>query len=62
MPDYFFAGTGDTKFYININARKELQDYISSGLDLPVHIDAQSSLVAQAELKFGNAKWKKMCL
>jgi len=59
MPGFINSKKGVNHSFFNLNDGNTLADFISKELNLPVFIDNDSSLIAQAELKFGVGKGHK---
>lgn len=59
MPGFINTRKGVNHSFFNLNDGSTLTDSLSKALDLPVFIDNDSSLIAQAELKFGVGKGHK---
>lgn len=56
MPGFINSKKGVNHSFFNLSHGGTLSDSLSKALDLPVFIDNDSSLIAQAELKFGVGK------
>ncbi|NRF41974.1 ROK family protein [Pedobacter foliorum] len=56
MPGFINARKGANHSFFNLNDGGTLANSLNKELDLPVFIDNDSSLIAQAELKFGVGK------
>jgi glucokinase-like ROK family protein len=59
MPGFINARKGANHSFFNLNDGGTLANSLNKELDLPVFIDNDSSLIAQAELKFGVGKGYK---
>ncbi len=59
MPGFINSKKGVNYSFFNLNDGGTLSDSLSKALDLPVFLDNDSSLIAQAELKFGVGKGHK---
>lgn len=55
MPGFVNADEGINHSFLKVNDDTTLQKYLSLHIKLPVHIDNDSSLIALAELNFGEA-------
>lgn len=55
MPGFVNADEGVNHSFLKVKEGTTLQKYLSSKINLPVHIDNDSSLIALAELNFGEA-------
>ncbi|WP_316734572.1 ROK family protein [Pedobacter aquatilis] len=55
MPGFVNAELGVNRSYLPVKGNSTLRDYISKKIKLPVQIDNDSSLIALAELNFGEA-------
>ncbi|MBC6109684.1 ROK family protein [Pedobacter fastidiosus] len=55
MPGFVNAEEGINYSYLKVEGGATLQSYLSLKMDLPVYIDNDSSLIALAELNFGEA-------
>ncbi|HEY8929186.1 MAG TPA: ROK family protein [Mucilaginibacter sp.] len=58
MPGFIDPAKGINYTYLT-SGERSLSQYISEKTGLPTYIDNDSSLIAQAEQKFGIAKWQK---
>jgi len=58
MPGFIDPAKGINYTYLT-SGERSLSQYISERTGLPTYIDNDSSLIAQAEQKFGIAKWQK---
>ena len=56
MPGFVNSEIGINSSYLFIKDGSTLRDYLIKGIDLPVTIDNDSSLIALAELNFGKAR------
>jgi len=56
MPGFVNTERGVNYSFMQIEDGISLQDYLSKKIDLPVYIDNDSSLIALAELNFGEAR------
>lgn len=56
MPGFINAELGVNYSFFNSNPDKNLKSYLSAKFGLPVYLDNDSSLIALAELKFGEGK------
>jgi predicted NBD/HSP70 family sugar kinase len=59
MPGFINANLGINYSYLPTPDRGSLRDYLENALQLDVHVDNDSSLIALAESKFGLAKGRK---
>jgi len=55
MPGFVNAEEGINYSYLKVESGTTLQSYLSFKMDMPVYIDNDSSLIALAELNFGEA-------
>ncbi|PWS30578.1 ROK family protein [Pedobacter paludis] len=55
MPGFVNAEEGINYSYLKVESGTTLQSYLSLKMDMPVYIDNDSSLIALAELNFGEA-------
>ncbi|MBO9674103.1 MAG: ROK family protein [Sphingobacteriaceae bacterium] len=55
MPGFVNADEGVNHSFLKVEGGTTLQNYLSENIALPVHIDNDSSLIALAELNFGEA-------
>nr|WP_276900486.1 ROK family protein [Pedobacter kyonggii] len=55
MPGFVNADEGINHSFLKVKEGTTLQNYLSSKINLPVYIDNDSSLIALAELNFGEA-------
>ncbi len=59
MPGFVNSKLGINYSYLKSPGVVSLRDYLEKALELPVHLDNDSSIIALAESKFGLAKDKK---
>lgn len=59
MPGFVDIDKGLNYSYLSLENEGSIVDYIENRIQLPVYIDNDSSLIALAELKFGEAKNKQ---
>ena len=59
MPGFIDATKGISYTYLLTGTDETLRDYLERQLNIPVHIENDSSMIALAELKFGLAKGKQ---
>ncbi|WP_443944364.1 ROK family protein [Pedobacter sp. AW1-32] len=56
MPGFVNAEAGVNHTYLKLHGKTTIQDFLTQGIELPVFIDNDSSLIALAELNFGEAQ------
>jgi predicted NBD/HSP70 family sugar kinase len=59
MPGFINSKLGINYSYLQSPNDQSLRDYLESSLQLPVHLDNDSSIIALAESKFGLAKGRQ---
>jgi glucokinase-like ROK family protein len=59
MPGFVNSNLGINYSYLKSPRGESLRDFLENALQLPVHIDNDSSIIALAELKFGLAKGRQ---